>query len=549
MNSAFIRIRRASALGAVACVVMLGLAVAGCGSSGSSAADGGSSGPTLTTTLPPAKGEVDKLTWGLPYGEPTSLDLTVGYNYSEDFVAAQMCEPLLRQLPNFEVAPGLASWKQPEPKKIVYQIKKGITFWDGSELTAEDVVYSLKRNSNPNASFGVFYANVASIEATGPLQVTVRFSKPDELFNKELAGPAGTIVQKAFTEKAGPDFGTAAGGLMCTGPFELESWKPGSSIVLKRNDSYWDKAASAHAKTVEFKFLSDATALAQALKAEEVDGAYEIPPTVIPALQKSDSGKVYFGPSTQMLLFSPMHGGPDLPAKLRRALFGVVDREGLARVIFAGAAQPNYTLVPANMWPPESRGIWAKAYKPFEEHGQLSEEEAKKLVEESGYDGKQLSLAVLSGNSTQSQVAQLIQQEASKIGVKIEIVSLQDTQYSELVSSRQEKYDFTVTTGFNYTADPIEPLEYWLEPESIYDYTGYSNPTVSRLMQEARESIDPRKAAELLVKGQKIWEAASTQTSLLGQDEILYLSDKLTGATVSVAYITNPSLASIGPAE
>jgi peptide/nickel transport system substrate-binding protein len=75
---------------------------------------------------------------------------------------------------------------------------------------------------------------VTSIEKTGELEVTVRFSEPDVLFDRLLATPVGVVGSKKFIEKAGAAYGTPSAGVLCTGPFQLERWNPGSSIELVR---------------------------------------------------------------------------------------------------------------------------------------------------------------------------------------------------------------------------------------------------------------------------------------------------------------------------
>src|SRR5262249_29354857 len=156
-----------------------------------------------------------------------------------------MCDDLLRLTPSFGIAPAIAtSWHYANPTTLVFDIRKGIQFWDGHELTSADVVYSMLRNLNPKDApvNGAYYSQVKSITATGPFQVTVTFSTPDELFVKEMATISGAIAEKSFLQKEGSKYGTAAGGVMCTGPYELKQWSPGNQIVLQANPHYWDPA-------------------------------------------------------------------------------------------------------------------------------------------------------------------------------------------------------------------------------------------------------------------------------------------------------------------
>ena len=333
---------------AMACVAL----IAGCGGgdrgaapTSSSTQNASGSEVALTSTLPAAKGDIDHFTWGLPYGEPPTVDPTLGADYSPSFVTANLCDNLVRQNPDFSLSPNLASWKQADPKTLVYTLRKGVHFWDGQEMTSDDVAYSLTRAMRPESYVGFLFGNVASIKPTGKYEVTVSFKQPDELFNKEMSTFSGAVLEKAFTEKAGKALGTPDGGIMCTGPFKLGSWKQGSSIELIRNDDYWNADGRAHAQKVTLRFLADSSALSQALSAGEIDGAYEVPAAVIPSLQKASTGKLYYGPSTQYVELSVARpDGPLANTDLRQAIMGVIDRPALAKVIYHGAASANYTL-------------------------------------------------------------------------------------------------------------------------------------------------------------------------------------------------------------
>lgn len=105
-------------------------------------------------------------------------------------VLANACESLLKLTPDMTIVPNLAvSWENPEPTQWVYQLRPGVTFHGGAEMTAEDVVYSLNRSADYDLGSMVAgaYDVVESIEATGPLEVTVTLKSPDVTFHQEMA--------------------------------------------------------------------------------------------------------------------------------------------------------------------------------------------------------------------------------------------------------------------------------------------------------------------------------------------------------------------------
>ncbi|MFD4787033.1 ABC transporter substrate-binding protein [Streptomyces sp. NPDC058459] len=193
----------------------------------------------LISSLPAAKGDVDKITWNLTGGEPETLDPADAATPQSGQVVRNLCDSLLTVDAKFNVKPNLASYDQRSPTKAVLTIRPGTRFWDGSGVTAEDVAFSLRRAANPSKIVSCLFASVGSVKATAADQVTVTFRQPDEMFRGALANMV--VVTKAFAGKAGTRLGTPSGGLMCSGPFRLDSWTSGDSITMSRKDAYWNR--------------------------------------------------------------------------------------------------------------------------------------------------------------------------------------------------------------------------------------------------------------------------------------------------------------------
>src|SRR5262249_21691017 len=123
-----------------------GLSLAGCGASLQPL-----SADRVTTTRP-ATHDIASFTWNLPAGEPYSLARGKCSTYSENRVAATLCDSLLRLEPQRRIARGRArSFSHPAPTRWVYTLRDGVRFWDGAPLTAQDVVYSLRRHMDPDS--------------------------------------------------------------------------------------------------------------------------------------------------------------------------------------------------------------------------------------------------------------------------------------------------------------------------------------------------------------------------------------------------------------
>ena len=343
---------KAAKLGLGAAAAALALTACTGSSGGATPSSPAGAANEKVSTFGTAAGTVDSLKWGLPYGEPNTIDPPNTAYYSSALVAMSLCEPLTRLNPDYSVSDGLASLAQPDDLTMVYTLKPGITFWDGTPLTAEDVVWSLDHARDPATLTSFLYANVASVTATGPLEVTLKLSAPDAMVPIELATFAGAIQQKEFSEKAGKDLGTPKVGVMCSGPLKFDSWTAGQSITLVANTSYWDPARAAKTKKVELSFTADSSTLAQALSSGELDGAYEVPAAIIPKLRESTAGTLVTGAPTQLNLQLPVLSttGALSSPDIRKAFYMSIDSVGIAKVVYQDAAVANYTGLNKDSW-------------------------------------------------------------------------------------------------------------------------------------------------------------------------------------------------------
>ncbi|MFJ9634538.1 ABC transporter substrate-binding protein [Streptomyces sp. NPDC101175] len=538
-------IRRAAVLG----LVLAASTLTAC-SGGTSGEQKPVSAGDLVSSLPAAKGDVDRITWNLTGGEPETLDPADAATTQSGQVVRDLCDSLLTLDAKFDLKPNLASYRQQSPTELVLTIRPDTKFWDGSTVTAEDVAFSLRWAADPSKISSYLFADVESIKATTADQVTVTFKRPDEMFTSELANMV--VLQKAFAEKAGSKLGTAAGGLMCSGPFKLEKWTSGDSITMTRNEAYWNRARRPFAKSVKFTFVTDATSLAQSLNAGEIDGAYELSASSVPALRKSDAGRLVFGLSPQsMNIYVTRPDGVMADGDLRAALQRMIDREALAKVVFHGAATPMYTMTAPATWPSGQRAVYEKAYKTFEASRSYDMDAAKKLVKQSSYKGQTIVLAIAAGDDAQSRTAQLLQQQAREAGLTIKIQSMQPLVYAQAGydATKRKGIDLMLSSNFSATPDPLETIGFSYLPKVTYNYTDYDDPQVTKLFDKARSTFDGAARAATIVEMQALYEKANTVIPLVSTNTTTFLNNRLTGAITSFAYWSMPQMAYVGAAK
>ncbi len=543
----------------VALAAAASLALAACTSSSSSGGETPSGAPSggsnVVLTTPKASGPIDTLNWDLPYGEPTTLDYVKAADYGPDMVVSNLCDSLLRLEPDYSSSPSLAtSWKSSSDHlTTTFTLRTDVKFWDGHPLTPEDVVYSLERNMDPKNEpvNGAFFDHVKSIVAKGDDQVVVTFSKPDELFIKEMATVAGQVSEKSYTESKGSKYGSAEGGVMCSGPFKLDSWEAGQDITLAANTDYWDPELRPLASKVILHFISDTSTLAQAIRSGEIQGVYELPPAILPAVSQSGAGNVYQGKSLQIYELGPNAPGPMEDQKLRQALGMVIDRTALAQVVFHGAADPNYTLIPPSAWDPTGLDIYRKAYDQIPHPDGKDIDAAKKLISGDPNASKTIVMAIGAGNQTGVDTATLIQQEAAQIGLTIQIKQMQPLEFSSAFfdANGRKGVDLMLTQGWVDVPDPLDYLGLIVLPDSYFNWLGLKNNTVASLVDKARSNYDDKQRATQITQAQASYEPTQPEIPMLALRELLYMNKDITGAPASFAYIFEPSLATVGSAS
>lgn len=548
---------RHSTLSATAALVAVGLAITGCatgqptGSQPGGTQAGGLSVDmeNLATTTEPGPQPVDRVDWNLPY-EPMSIDPMYAFNYAENTVVANLCESLVRLTPDFTTEPGLASSvEQPDDTTIVYTIREGVTFWDGSPLTADDVVYSLQRQTGETSSsyFSSYFQNVESVTATGPNEVTVELAQPDVLFTQAMATAAGAIVQQAAAEEAGESFGTPDGGLQCTGPFSLETWSPGRTIELAANPGYWDEALTPKAASVAFSFIADEATAVNALLNGDVDGQYfYLPPAGLSQLQGSDAVSVTYGKSLVFWTMSTTStDGALADPNIRRALSLAIDRDALTQVVFQGAGTPATTLAGPDTWGYE-REAFAAAHEGFSAEQDI--EEATRLIAEAGAPSEPIVLAVQGSSAVHEQTANVIQAAAQAIGLTIETRVIPVEQFGNLYfdPAAREGIDGFFTTNYGNFADSLDIYQFFASTDS-HNYIGWD--AADEQLFAARAETDPAARAALVIEAQELITEELPWIPLAYEPVTLVQGSGISGATASFSYLYAPWAATIGGTE
>jgi peptide/nickel transport system substrate-binding protein len=182
-------------------------------------------------------------------------------------------ETLTTFTPDGKLKPNLAkSVTQPGKAVYVYHLRRGVKFWDGTEMTSADVANSLNYERYPGSQVSAQFQSVKSVVATDRYTVVVTLKHTDASWKYIPAGYGALIFEKAFQDAHKTTMGQPGVLLQGTGPWKIDSYNPTSSAELSANPHWWGgKVNIGH---ISDKFFSDETSMALAYRAGAIDVSF-----------------------------------------------------------------------------------------------------------------------------------------------------------------------------------------------------------------------------------------------------------------------------------
>ena len=434
--------------GTVAALVLALGVLTGCSS------EPASSETTGTTSLPartagpgePVSGQaVDQLTLGIT-GKIPQLDPVENIEAGL-LVNMNALEPLLRVDEEGEIQPWLASaYERVSDTVYEYTLREGVRFWDGAELTSDDVKYSWERSIEEDGRPG--FASVDSIETPDRYTVRVTLSKPDAAFQYTPTQFYAVIYQKGFAERSGDEFGQPGTLVMGTGPWQVDSLNPTTGMELSAFEDYW--GGPPPVKQVDVRFFADDSAMALAMRAGEIDLAQGISsPDAFDAAAGGDTITTVPTCATALIAM-PTDRAPWNDVHVRRAVAHAIDREDIIAATRGRAGAPLETLISPMMLEPlgsEDEVEEALASIPDYEHDVAKAKE--ELAKSSVPDGVSVDFKVMTSNSS---VAEVIAAQLTEVGIDTTVVAMQDTAWYAEIGKEEKPFTFSETGAC--TPDP-----------------------------------------------------------------------------------------------
>src|SRR5690348_44754 len=488
------------------------------------------------------------MVWAV-YRDVNSLDPIYAFDYPENTADSLMCESLLRQAPDGSLQPGLASVSNPSPTTMVFTLRPGVKFWDGHPVTPADVVYSLDRNTDPKLGgfYPLVFNRVKSIAATSSTQVTITLKQPDYWLQGELASMPGIIIEKAFAQKQGKNYGTPAGSIMCTGAYMFKSWNPGVGVIAVRNPHYWNPSVHPLVDQITIKGVPDVSSFTSGMLTGAIQGSFNFALSTLNQLKSSSAVKVWQGPgwSTDAFIVSSFKGVLG-DVRVRRALSLALNRQAIINSVYRGAAlMPRWLSNPGTFG--YGKSVFTAAYNSSPVLAQ-NLAEAKKLVQQAGATGKTFTIGTSSQLSNISAVTGAYQAAAQAIGLKVKLDSVSAQNYINFFTDAKARagVDGFLTVNYGDYADPAALLATFVLPDGSQNYDAYDNPKITSLMEKARGTADDNARAQLVARAEQLAAQQLPWIPTVQPTSILVLNKKLSGAVASFAYMFAPWADNLG---
>jgi peptide/nickel transport system substrate-binding protein len=351
----------------------------------------------------------DALTVDLP-NDPATLDPHVQWDTDSYTVYRNIFDNLITRDANGKIVPQIATaWRYVDDTTIEFDIRSGVSFHNGSGLTVDDVVFSIRRIIDPALKSPQFsqFDQIVSAEVSAPGKVTVKTKTPYPALLAQLVKLS--IVPKAYVQSVGDQkFNLEPIG---SGPYKLKGWQKGVQSQLEANDAYW--RGRPPFKTVTFRVVPDVSTRVADLRTGKAD--------LIRQLSSDEATQIKSDPKLQILstpterigyMFINALAGPTADVRVRRAIAHAIDNKTIIEALLQGYAKPvNIVLTPDNFgYVPDVKG---HDYDPAR---------AKSLLKEAGATGA--TLTFLTSPAYDRRIVEALQQMIQDVGLKVDIVSL-----------------------------------------------------------------------------------------------------------------------------
>lgn len=446
--------------------------------------------------------------------EPSSIDPQFSRTGPNQSTAQVMFGRLIEQDANLAITPGLAvSWEPIDDTTWEIKLREGVTFHDGSSMTADDVIFSLERTDevpNSPAPFTDMVSNIASLEKVDDHTIRVKTIDPAPALMEDVGRVF--IVSKETTEGVTSEDFTTGAAAIGTGPYKFVEYTPGEGLVVEAYDGYWgDKPEF---DDVDIRFISNDAARVAALLSGEVDLIDAVPPADLPRLGDTEGFHVISAPGGRVIYLglsmrgeqapgvtdlqgNPLETNPFKDARVRQAISLMIDRALMVDRILGGSGEPAGQIAAPPL------GGHASDLEP----DQVDIERAKALLAEAGYP-EGFGITVYSSNDRfpgDADIAQAIGQMLARGGLKVNgVVTAPYNVYSGNASDGEYgAFIFSLGASTPTAAPLLQGLLQTYDKEAgrgAFNRVRFSSPEFDAALDEALQEFDPDKRNAMMIE-------------------------------------------------
>lgn len=391
-------------------------------------------------------------------------------------VLFNLFEGLVKATSSGDVEPAVAESYvvSDDAMSITFTLRDGVKFSDGSEVTAEDIIYSVERYAESTSVSSAFSEYFGSIEAADESTITVTLTAPNTEFIYEM-----TCAIMPEANDANADTNPIG-----TGPFAFVSFTAGDSLVIEKNQYYW-KDNCPYLDEVTFKVVTDADTAILMLNSGTLD-IYQYLTADQAATITGDFDILEGSVNYVQALYLNNAAEPFDNVLVRQALCYAIDKDEINEMVFGGKSY----LIGTNMI--ETMSIYYDT--DTESVYSYDPEKAKDLLAEAGLeDGFEFTITVPTNYAPHESVAEIIADQLSEIGITANIELVDMSTWLETVYANRE-YEATVVA----VDGTLAPNSWFSKNVSTAgdNFTNYSNAEFDELYTLAMASLDSAEKTE-----------------------------------------------------
>jgi len=445
-----------------------------------------------------------------PHSLNESLQITVVEN---------VYEPLIWRDDKFKLTPMLAtSWKQTAPTVWRFELRKGVTFHDGTPFTADDVIFSYERAKGDGSDMKTYVGQIKEIKKLSDHSIDIITNQPFPILPEMITH--WNMMSKKWCEenqatkpvdrRKGIE-NAASFRANGTGPFRLRERQPGVRTTFTRNGSYWGNIPTNVDEVIFTPIGNDATRVA-AMLSGEVDVMEPVPVQDVERIKANAKLNVLQGPELRViflgmdqareeLLYSNVKGkNPFKDKRVRQAFYQAIDIETIKSRVMRGAATPTALMLTSQI-----NGYAADLAKrlPYDP------EASKKLLAEAGYpSGFEVKMNCPNDRYVNdAEICQAVAANLARVGVKINLEAETKGSYFPKILSRNTSFYMLGWTASTVDAHNVlypilsSPGE---GGRGQFNLGAYNNPKVDELTQQVASETDTKKRNALIRDAMKI---------------------------------------------